>query len=520
VVPPRTEVPKRVLDEMRMASRDAAALEWVDDMQRTGELHHLLSATLDETFAPPVVISAEDPAVLQGPFSVLPDESRRYLGSFGMLGLAVLPHAAPAVLVAIDSRGELSVVALVDSVQPSWARGKHGGDGADGGAVWMKIRLDFGPVNVPEPTEAAYAALVLDRTYPGRLFVYHPHGLDEVNITYLEAFLAHVQSARPEDHPLPAKLTSVALRLTTYLGPADDSPPTVTHAAFELIDHPEAGHHVLTHLSDGETIVEWMDLPRTRQPPHATRLPAVVAEPTWEPPKLLASGPKTVTIQGEPSPEDMVEVSECFWIVKEYINQMTDKIKPIAEKTQELEARRAQQVEAVERSRTLAEMLVEDLDHCADDLAELEKRALALVDDFHNDLRLYDLCLDQMHSVIPDTSEAEVKYQRSIKDLEMETRRLTTSAAMVAEKCRRGVADGLYRVNPGFPMEGAAQVSPRDSLAKIKEAAARRPAASAHRKELDAMHRTLSELTDDVLRLADTVSTEEHKIYAMTSKTT
>lgn len=191
VVPPRTELPKRVLDDIRMASHDNTAHAWVDRLQQAGELH---IETLDDTFEPPLVIGlpplvGDGTPLLQGPYKILPESAAggSFLGCVGMLSLAVLPRHAPTVLATVDAQGDVNVVTLLDQVQPCWSHGTGAtrGNEADAPAVWVleRINLGFGPVTVAE--DANYAEIVIDRTYPSRIYVYHPHGLDEIHMVYV-----------------------------------------------------------------------------------------------------------------------------------------------------------------------------------------------------------------------------------------------------------------------------------------------------------------------------------------------
>jgi hypothetical protein len=119
-----------VLDEIRMASRSPAALDWVERLHEAGDLH---IPAVDDTFEPPIIIGlppvvADGPPALQGPFAVLGggEPSRTFLGGVGMKTLAVLPRAAPTVLLTVDAHGRVSVLALVEQIQPAWGGGGGG----------------------------------------------------------------------------------------------------------------------------------------------------------------------------------------------------------------------------------------------------------------------------------------------------------------------------------------------------------------------------------------------------------
>jgi hypothetical protein len=190
------------------------------------------------------------------------------------------------------------------------------------------------------------------------------------------------------------------------------------------------------------------------------------------------------------------------------------------EKTCTLEARKQLQTEKVAQGLQFAKLLADELAETEDGMDALEQRAIELTATFENQLRLYDLCLDHLHAVIPDTSEAEVKYQKSVKQLEEEARHLKKSAAMVAEKCRRGVAEGMGREHPAFPAPAAYGATPQTSLAKLKESALQRPNSSSSKKGLERMATELELLTDDVTALSTMVNEEERQFFAVTATST
>ena len=88
----------------------------------------------------------------------------------------------------------------------------------------------------------------------------------------------------------------------------------------------------------------------------------------------------------------------------------------------------------------------------------------------------------------------------------------------VAEKCRRGVAEGMGRGHPRFPAPGAPATTTADALEKVKEAALRRPSTSGGRKGLERMHSGLTKLTRDVNALKDAVEAEERQFFAVTAR--
>jgi hypothetical protein len=104
-----------------------------------------------------------------------------------MVNLAVLPRHAPTVLVTVDAQGTMSVVTLLEQVRPCWSRSAAVSqrDTDETAAVWVleQIALGFGPAANAKPEDAPYAEIVIDRTYPARLYVYHPHGLEEIHVS-------------------------------------------------------------------------------------------------------------------------------------------------------------------------------------------------------------------------------------------------------------------------------------------------------------------------------------------------
>lgn len=134
---------------------------------------------------------------------------------------------------------------------------------------------------------------------------------------YLDAFTAHAAAAQPDDHPLPDTMESVAVRHTAYLGPSNGAPPNVTLVGFGLLDHPLAGYHHATLYSNGSMSIEWLDLPRAQPLLSSPGLSELSPEPAWQPPMLMAASKDGVRVDGEPGPEDVVEVTECFRVVKE-----------------------------------------------------------------------------------------------------------------------------------------------------------------------------------------------------------